>query len=85
MLTRQVEGAHLKCGSYWADDRFGQLRLDPISVEGPTEDMERNVQQAGESWSARHLLCGHTDDAVGLVRCRRLQLGRDQRRNYVQV
>ncbi|KAF8912886.1 hypothetical protein CPB84DRAFT_1841330 [Gymnopilus junonius] len=34
MLTREVEGAMVKCGSYWTDTVFGPLRLRLISKEG---------------------------------------------------
>ncbi|KAH7104335.1 protein-tyrosine phosphatase-like protein [Auriculariales sp. MPI-PUGE-AT-0066] len=47
MLTRQVEGAHLKCGSYWSQERFGPLRLQPISVHGPNDDNEMEIQRTG--------------------------------------
>ncbi|EJD55269.1 hypothetical protein AURDEDRAFT_109663 [Auricularia subglabra TFB-10046 SS5] len=47
MLTRQVEGAHVKCGDYWRDERYGPLRLRPISVQGPADEVERSV--AGSS------------------------------------
>ncbi|KAF5311770.1 hypothetical protein D9619_003110 [Psilocybe cf. subviscida] len=40
MLTREVEGAMVKCGSYWTDSVFGPLRLRLISTEGqpPPDD-----------------------------------------------
>lgn len=47
MLTRQVEGAHVKCGDYWREERYGPLRLRSISVQGPTDETERSV--AGSS------------------------------------
>ncbi|KAF8807622.1 phosphatases II [Phlegmacium glaucopus] len=34
MLTREVEGAMVKCGAYWTDTVFGPLRLRLISTEG---------------------------------------------------
>ncbi|KAF8640880.1 hypothetical protein AX17_000528 [Amanita inopinata Kibby_2008] len=34
MLTREVEGAMVKCGAYWAESAFGPLRLRLISVSG---------------------------------------------------
>jgi len=34
MLTREVEGAMEKCGTYWTDTVFGPLRLRLISTEG---------------------------------------------------
>ena len=34
MLTREVEGAMVKCGAYWTDTAFGPLRLRLISTEG---------------------------------------------------
>ncbi|KAF9535790.1 hypothetical protein CPB83DRAFT_842337 [Crepidotus variabilis] len=39
MLTREVEGAMVKCGSYWTDAEFGPLRLKLVGTEGlaPTD------------------------------------------------
>ena len=34
MLTREVEGAMVKCGTYWTDTVFGPLRLRLVSTEG---------------------------------------------------
>ena len=34
MLTREVEGAMVKCGTYWKDTTFGPLRLRLISSDG---------------------------------------------------
>ncbi|KAF9569789.1 hypothetical protein CPC08DRAFT_756770 [Agrocybe pediades] len=34
MLTREVEGAMVKCGAYWTDTDFGPLRLRLVSTEG---------------------------------------------------
>ncbi|KAH9486715.1 Receptor-type tyrosine-protein phosphatase V [Psilocybe cubensis] len=34
MLTREVEGAMVKCGAYWSDTVFGPLRLRLVSTEG---------------------------------------------------
>lgn len=34
MLTREVEGTTVKCGSYWTDTEFGPLRLKLVSTEG---------------------------------------------------
>lgn len=34
MLTREVEGAMIKCGAYWTDTAFGPLRLRHVSTEG---------------------------------------------------
>ncbi|PPQ95649.1 hypothetical protein CVT26_008678 [Gymnopilus dilepis] len=41
MLTREVEGAMVKCGSYWTDTVFGPLRLRLISKEGYSPQEER--------------------------------------------
>ncbi|KAK2461740.1 hypothetical protein APHAL10511_006203 [Amanita phalloides] len=40
MLTREVEGAMVKCGAYWAGTVFGPLRLRLISTSGqlPSEN-----------------------------------------------
>ncbi|EDR15085.1 uncharacterized protein LACBIDRAFT_300875 [Laccaria bicolor S238N-H82] len=40
MLTREVEGAMVKCGSYWTENAFGPLRLRLISTSGlmPEDD-----------------------------------------------
>jgi tyrosine-protein phosphatase 2/3 len=34
MLTREVEGAVVKCGAYWTDTVFGPLRLRLVSTDG---------------------------------------------------
>ncbi|KAL0945538.1 hypothetical protein HGRIS_014700 [Hohenbuehelia grisea] len=34
MLTRQIEGAMVKCGAYWVDERFGPLRLKMLEESG---------------------------------------------------
>lgn len=34
MLTRRIEGGMIKCGAYWAEERFGPLRLKLISESG---------------------------------------------------
>ncbi|KZV74761.1 phosphatases II [Peniophora sp. CONT] len=34
MLTREVEGATVKSGNYWAGEKFGPLRLKLVSEEG---------------------------------------------------
>ncbi len=41
MLTREVEGSHVKCGSYWTDTDFGPLRLRLVSTEGLSPSEER--------------------------------------------
>lgn len=38
MLTREVEGAMIKCGAYWMDTSFGPLRLRLVSLETPPAD-----------------------------------------------
>ncbi|EAU92937.2 protein-tyrosine-phosphatase [Coprinopsis cinerea okayama7 len=40
MLTREVEGAMVKCGAYWADDAFGPLRLKLVSTTGVVDSSE---------------------------------------------
>ncbi|KAF9068540.1 hypothetical protein BDP27DRAFT_1421894 [Rhodocollybia butyracea] len=49
MLTREIEGAMVKCGPYWKDEVFGPLRLKLISVEGNVDegkddDVRRKVE-----------------------------------------
>ena len=34
MLTREIEGTMVKCGTYWTDTAFGPLRLHLVSTEG---------------------------------------------------
>ncbi|KAF4572422.1 hypothetical protein EYR36_006927 [Pleurotus pulmonarius] len=34
MLTRRIEGGMIKCGAYWAEERFGPLRLKLVSESG---------------------------------------------------
>jgi len=41
MLTREVEGAMVKCGAYWTDTVFGPLRLRLLSTEGLAPADER--------------------------------------------
>jgi len=41
MLTREVEGAMVKCGAYWTDTDFGPLRLRLVSTEGLPPPDER--------------------------------------------
>ncbi|KAH0838656.1 hypothetical protein J3R83DRAFT_6981 [Lanmaoa asiatica] len=36
MLTREVENAMVKCGSYWTDTEYGPLRLELLSTSPPT-------------------------------------------------
>ena len=35
MLTREVENAMVKCGSYWTDTEYGPLRLELVSTSPP--------------------------------------------------
>jgi protein-tyrosine phosphatase len=39
MLTREIEGAMVKCGSYWTDSTYGPLRLRLLSTSGAKEDL----------------------------------------------
>ncbi|KAF9234974.1 hypothetical protein BU15DRAFT_78523 [Melanogaster broomeanus] len=36
MLTREVENAMVKCGTYWTDKQYGPLRLELLSTSPPT-------------------------------------------------
>jgi protein tyrosine phosphatase len=36
MLTREVENAMVKCGTYWTDTQYGPLRLELLSTSPPT-------------------------------------------------
>lgn len=36
MLTREVENAMVKCGSYWTNTEYGPLRLELLSTSPPT-------------------------------------------------
>ncbi|KAJ2928882.1 hypothetical protein H1R20_g8357, partial [Candolleomyces eurysporus] len=40
MLTREVEGAMVKCGSYWSDQEYGPLRLRLVSTTGVVDAEE---------------------------------------------
>lgn len=40
MLTRQYEGPDVKCGKYWADGRYGPLRLKLISETGASAEVD---------------------------------------------
>ncbi|TFK30661.1 hypothetical protein FA15DRAFT_662681 [Coprinopsis marcescibilis] len=42
MLTREVEGAMVKCGSYWADNVFGPLRLRLVSTTGIVDSSDNS-------------------------------------------
>ncbi|KAF8557387.1 hypothetical protein OG21DRAFT_1601668 [Imleria badia] len=35
MLTREIENAMVKCGSYWTDTEYGPLRLELVSTSPP--------------------------------------------------
>ena len=45
MLTREIEGAMVKCGNYWSSSSYGPLRLKLISTSGasPSMSVERDV------------------------------------------
>ncbi|KAM6498313.1 hypothetical protein JOM56_006261 [Amanita muscaria] len=45
MLTREVEGAMVKCGAYWTDSAFGPFRLRLLSTTGelPTDNVDNNI------------------------------------------
>jgi len=45
MLTRQVEGASVKCGEYWAPGQYGPLKLELISSLGPEDAPESTTQR----------------------------------------
>ncbi|KAI0043883.1 hypothetical protein FA95DRAFT_1681592 [Auriscalpium vulgare] len=47
MLTREVEGAVIKCGNYWSGSVFGPLRLKVVEVSGAQEEGERVVHPSG--------------------------------------
>ncbi|KIK80733.1 hypothetical protein PAXRUDRAFT_157888 [Paxillus rubicundulus Ve08.2h10] len=36
MLTREVENAMVKCGTYWTDTQYGPLRLELLATSPPT-------------------------------------------------
>ncbi|KAJ3507779.1 hypothetical protein NMY22_g16824 [Coprinellus aureogranulatus] len=40
MLTREVEGAMVKCGSYWSDHEYGPLRLRLVSTSQTHDKVE---------------------------------------------
>lgn len=47
MLTREVEGASIKCGYYWKEGYYGPLHLKLVSVEGQEDLGETVVQPSG--------------------------------------
>ena len=51
MLTREVEGAMVKCGSYWTDTDFGPLRLKLVSTEGlaPPDELPHTAHPTSSS------------------------------------
>lgn len=40
MLTKQLEGGSIKCGSYWTGGQYGPLKLELISSEGGSDHVE---------------------------------------------
>ena len=47
MLTREVEGAMIKCGAYWIGTAFGPLRLRLVSLETPPAPADQRPTSAG--------------------------------------
>ena len=47
MLTREVEGAMIKCGAYWMGTAFGPLRLRLVSLETPPAQADQRPTSAG--------------------------------------
>ena len=47
MLTREVEGAMIKCGTYWIGTAFGPLRLRLVSLETPPAQADQRPTSAG--------------------------------------
>ena len=47
MLTREVEGATIKCGTYWIGTAFGPLRLRLVSLETPPATADQRPTSAG--------------------------------------
>ncbi|KAF8167877.1 hypothetical protein B0H34DRAFT_792552 [Crassisporium funariophilum] len=47
MLTREIEGAMVKCGTYWTDTEFGPLRLRLVSEEGFAPPVDERPATAG--------------------------------------
>ena len=47
MLTREVEGATIKCGAYWVGTAFGPLRLRLVSLETPPASADQRPSSAG--------------------------------------
>ena len=41
MLTREVEGAMVKCGNYWSESQFGSLHLKLLSRSGASPSQVR--------------------------------------------
>lgn len=41
MLTKQLEGGSIKCGSYWTGGQYGPLKLELISSEGGSDHVEQ--------------------------------------------
>lgn len=51
MLTRQVEGVHVKCGAYWAEERYGPIRLQHLSTSGGVDLPEQGMSSGGLEFS----------------------------------
>ncbi|OBZ79060.1 Receptor-type tyrosine-protein phosphatase gamma [Grifola frondosa] len=53
MLTREVEGALTKCGKYWAEGRYGPLRLRLLETnDTPERERERRDSESGGFFSS---------------------------------
>ena len=51
MLTREIEGATVKCGNYWSGDNFGPLRLKVLEVTGAVDEYEKSDRRAPGDFS----------------------------------
>ena len=63
MLTREVEGATVKCGNYWSGDNFGLLRLKLLEVTGAVDEYEKSDRRAHGEPSFPFMYDGRTAPA----------------------
>ncbi|EMD41341.1 hypothetical protein CERSUDRAFT_78993 [Gelatoporia subvermispora B] len=56
MLTREIEGASVKCGKYWADGEYGPLRLRIIETnDSPERERRRREAEMNGGFFSAHI------------------------------
>ncbi|KAF5361667.1 hypothetical protein D9758_007312 [Tetrapyrgos nigripes] len=59
MLTREIEGSMVKCGSYWKDEVYGSLRLKLIDVRGSEDDARTDMRKTDTAGQHSQQTQGH--------------------------